>query len=156
MNYQDVFDIVTSVEGDVDTKVDAVRTEYPSLTFIGNGVHRIVFQSSSDSVVKIPSDQSHVVYNQRELCNYKSLCGTRFESWLAPIHVSSSSSEYIVMDSVDMSVNCEQKVTANITQAFVEIETGLDNFGYHDTQGAVAVDYTVPIQKSYRCGSYPN
>jgi virulence-associated protein VapD len=60
------------------------------------------------------------------------------------------------MDSVDMSVNCEQKVAANVSEAFTTVETGLDNFGKHSEQGEVAVDYTEPIDSYYRCDSYPS
>ena len=157
MKYRDLCEFVMETEGDVESVVSAVRLEFPSVDFVGHGVNRVVFQFDSTSVVKLPIDESDMMYNQMELYNYISLVETRFESWVAPINRSFSAEDgsFIVMDVVDISVNCEQEVVANLSQAFEVVENGLDNFGRHSALGSVAVDYTECIAEQYRCRDYP-
>lgn len=157
MDYTEVSSEFQSKSGSKENKIDYITDEYSELSYLDKGIHRAVFEVTPQMVLKLPFNSEGVHKNKIEFYNWKSVQETHYKEWFCPIDIlnSDKNGSYIGMEFVDISIDCEQKVVANIKRVVEDVETGRDNFGRHESLGAVVVDYTEPLEKEYRCQEYP-
>ena len=152
MDYSSIFTALQDEsEQNLEKKSLHVAEQFSQLTYLGHGVHKTVFKIENQSkVLKVPFEKTFTDQLRTESQNYEILQNSHYSDWFAPVQKTGPNYTYLIMDFVDMSVDCEQQVVANIKSVLTEVETGRDNFGLHPDLGAVTVDYTKPVKKKFK------